>query len=177
MGVGDLTTAAHATLDHTGIPGIPSVTLVKRQLAKSSSVSGNVGAATIQSPTATPTTGTGTQVLSFAYTPIRVGNLVKVTAQILTGSGTARDVIGSVFQGSVCIGGSADRSQGGGSGFLTLIVLGEFTVSSLSPVTISSRVALDAIQGNFYINGTNGGTSALFAAPTSFLVAEEYDPT
>jgi len=163
----------------TGISGGggSSDNFAKREIVKSSSVSANLGAATIQSPTSIPTTSTGTQVLSASYTPIRIGNIIKVTSSIQTASGGARDIIASIFQGTTNIGASADRTQGGGSGFLTIETFGEFTVTSLVAVTISSRVALDATQTNFYVNGNNTGTTALGAANKTYLIIEEYDPS
>jgi microcystin-dependent protein len=169
--------SAHDAHDHTGVAGIDPNRLAKREISATSAISANHGAATIQPPTALPTTTTGAQVDSISYSPVRVGNLVKVTAVVCYGINNARDTCVSLFQGTTNIGASGVRGNGGGAGLHSQTCVGEFTVSSLASVTISSRIALDATTGSLYVNGTNTGTVAYGAANKSWLIIEEYDPS
>jgi len=151
--------------------------IVKRQTIKSSGAGPNLSGSTAQSLTITPTTGAGSEVLSVAYTPIRVGNLIRVSGLVLFGINSAIDMGFALFQGSTCIGAGGIRTSGGGAGIHTIPSEGEFTVAALTPVTISSRLYRASGSPNYFINANNVGTTAYFAASNSYIIIEEYDPT
>jgi hypothetical protein len=124
-----------------------------------------------------PTTAGGALALTRSFTPLRAGNVIKVHSIIMYGINNARDVTVALFAGSTCIGAGGDRPAGGGAGLNSQPCAGEHVAPSTAAITFTTRIGVDASTGTARVNGDNTGAVTYGAAPKSFMVIEEYDPS